>query len=211
MKFLTPWRNAGHHRYDPHWRGRPCAGLVPTPGPASWMNVRLGAELAVAIALAAVLDLVSKSLPLPRLPYGGSISLRALPILIVALRHGVRAGITAGALYGVVDFLLHPVFVHPLQLILDYPLALGVLGTAAVCWPSGSPISTLRVAVGLMLACSLRLVAHFLSGVVFFAQFAPPDQPVWLYSLAYNASYMVPEVVLLVLLLRLMLRRLRPQ
>lgn len=171
------------------------------------MNVRLYAELAVAIALAAVLDLVSKSLPLPRLPYGGSISLRALPILVVALRHGPRAGLAAGGAYGVVDFLIHPVFVHPLQLLLDYPVALGVLGASGLCWQGSTAPTRTRLILGVMLAYLLRLAAHFVSGVVFFAQFAPAGQPVWLYSLAYNSSYLLPEAIIIILLLQLMLRR----
>lgn len=174
------------------------------------MKVRLYAELAVAIALAAVLDLISKSLPLPRLPYGGSISLRALPILIIALRHGARAGVTAGGAYGVVDFLIHPVFVHPLQLLLDYPVALGALGCAGLLWEGGAPWSRTRLLLGIVLGCSLRLLAHFVSGVVFFAQFAPEGQPLWLYSLAYNASYLIPETIVLILLMQLILRRMYP-
>lgn len=174
------------------------------------MKVRLYAEVAVAIALAAVLDLISKSLPLPRLPYGGSVSLRALPILIVALRHGARAGMSAGGAYGVVDFLIHPVFVHPLQLLLDYPIALGALGCAGLLWEGGASWSRVRLLLGILLGCSLRLLAHFVSGVVFFAQFAPPGQALWLYSLVYNASYLIPETILLILLMQLILRRMYP-
>lgn len=173
------------------------------------MNVRLYAELAVAIALAAVLDLVSKSLPIPRLPYGGSISLRALPILIIALRHGTRAGLAAGGGYGFVDFLIHPVFVHPVQLLLDYPVALGALGLAGLVWGSRETLSRSRLLLGVVFACSLRLAAHFVSGIVFFAQFAPPGQPLWLYSLVYNSSYMIPETIILIMLLQLILRRMK--
>lgn len=173
------------------------------------MRVHLYAELAVAIALAAVLDLISKSLPLPRLPYGGSISLRALPILIIALRHGARAGATAGGGYGVVDFLIHPVFVHPVQLLLDYPIALGVLGCAGWVWGGRKALSRTRLVLGILVACGLRFAAHFVSGVVFFGQFAPAGQPLWLYSLLYNGSYMVPETIILILLVQLMLRRMQ--
>lgn len=173
------------------------------------MRVRLCAELAVAIALAAVLDLISKSLPVPRLPYGGSISLRALPILIIAFRHGAKAGMTAGGGYGVVDFLIHPVFVHPIQLLLDYPIALGALGCAGWMWGKRSALSRGRLVLGILLGCGLRLTAHFISGVVFFAQFAPAGQSLWLYSLLYNGSYMVPETIILILLAQLILRRMK--
>lgn len=173
------------------------------------MNIRLWAELAVVIALAAVLDLISKSLPVPRLPYGGSISLRTLPILVMALRHGPRAGAMAGGGYGVVDFLIHPVFIHPLQVILDYPLALGLLGTGGLLWRGAQPPSRWLLVAGILLGSSLRLAAHFISGVVFFGEFAPEGQPVWLYSLLYNSSYMIPETILVILLMQVLLRRMK--
>ena len=175
------------------------------------MSVRLYAELAVAIALAAVLDLISKSLPLPRLPYGGSISLRALPILIIAFRHGTRAGVMAGGGYGVVDFLIHPVFVHPIQLLLDYPIALGTLGCAGWVRGQRAVLSRGQIVLGILLGCGLRLTAHFISGIVFFAQFAPAGQPGWQYSLSYNSAYMVPETIILIVLAPLIMRRMQGQ
>ena len=45
-----------------------------------------------------------------------------------------------------------------------------------------------------------RLIAHVLSGVVFFASYAE-GKNVWLYSLGYNGTYMVPEMVVTSILL----------
>ena len=40
-----------------------------------------------------------------------------------------------------------------------------------------------------------RFVPHFVSGVIFFGQNAPKGQPVVIYSLIYNATYMVPATI----------------
>lgn len=49
---------------------------------------------------------------------------------------------------------------------------------------------------GAIAGISLRLLCHFLSGVVFFGHYAPQGTPSWLYSLTYNAQYMVPEIII---------------
>jgi thiamine transporter len=167
----------------------------------------------MAVALAAVLDAVSKSLPIPRLPYGGSISLRALPLFAVSLRRGPKAGVAAGVAYGILDFAIGPQYFHPVQVLLDYPVAFGGLGLAGlVRVRPGATGWRVRAAVatGVFVGTVARLAAHFASGVVFFASFAPPGQPVWVYSLVYNASYLVPEMVIAVLLLETILRHLQP-
>ncbi|MFH1571146.1 MAG: energy-coupled thiamine transporter ThiT [Gemmatimonadota bacterium] len=168
---------------------------------------RTVAELAVAVALAAVLSLVR--IRMPHLLYGGSVSLQALPLLAVALRRGTRAGMVGGAAYGFVDFLIGPYYVHPIQVLLDYPVAFGALGLAALPararWLSPGAAATL----GVILASAARLTAHFLSGIVYFADLAPEGVAAWKYSLGYNASYVVPEAAISLVLIGPLLRRLR--
>lgn len=169
--------------------------------------------MALMIALAVVLDLISKSLPLPKMPFGGSISLKMLPLVVFALRHGLWRGSVAGALYGVVELATNPFLIHPAQVLLDYPLAHAALGLAG--W--GSPVQRqatgsleplrlnwsawARIGLGVAIAGATRWVFHWVSGVVFFAEYAPQGQPVWLYSALYNASYILPEVVLCMVVL----------
>ena len=170
--------------------------------------IRVQAELAFAIALAAVLSLLK--LRLPHLLYGGSVSLDSVPLFVAALRHGPGAGAMAGLAYGVVHFAMSPYFVHPVQLALDYPLAYATVGIAALGagqvrenrpgWP--------RLAAAITAAEAVRLGLHFLSGVVYFGHFAPEGMEVWRYSLGYNASYLVPEAMLVILLVPMLLRRL---
>lgn len=148
------------------------------------------AEIAVATALAVVLGLFK--LKLPHLLYGGSISLHALPIFMVAIRHGVRPGIMTGIAYSAVNFALGPFFLHPLQVLLDYPLAFGALGIA------GMPRSPTRSAVALavVMASAARFGMHFASGMLYFGHLAPEGTSVWQFSILYNASYIVPETLI---------------
>ena len=169
----------------------------------SRLNPSLLAELSVAIALAAVLSLFR--IKLPHLIYGGSISLHTLPIVVVALRHGMRPGALAGVAYGFVNFVMTPFFVHPIQLILDYPAAFGVLGVAGLAGRR----SGRWVAAGAVLgAGALRLAVHVLSGVVYFGDLAPAGTPAWRYSLIYNSSYMLPETLIAGVAMSVLIRRL---
>lgn len=167
--------------------------------------------MAVAIALATVLGFVK--IKLPYLVYGGSVSLKALPIFVVAFRHGGKLGIMSGILYGVVDFMIEPYIVHPIQFLLDYPVAFGGLGVAGVVCaiPNDSlevpPVWSLaRIRMGILLGTSLRFVSHFTSGIVFWGQYAPEGQPVWLYSLVYNGSYIGMEAIVYMFLIPLVAR-----
>lgn len=132
-------------------------------------------EIALTIALASVLHFVR----IWQMPFGGTVSLEMLPLLVLGLRRGPVAGLVAGALFGFVDFLLEPFFVHWVQLFLDYPIAFGAVGGIAGLWaPLWSRLVTSgRVAravawvvpAAVVTASIGRYVAHFVSGVVFFA------------------------------------------
>lgn len=49
---------------------------------------------------------------------------------------------------------------------------------------------------GAIVGIGLRALCHFLSGVWFFGHFAPEGTPAWVYSLGYNAQYIVPEIII---------------
>lgn len=80
----------------------------------------------LAIALAIVVSTIIK---LPSLPNGGSITLFSMLIIsMIGYCYGPTTGFIASITYGVLQFILEPYFVHPLQVLLDYPLAFGALG-----------------------------------------------------------------------------------
>src|SRR3989337_1463661 len=84
-------------------------------------------ETAIAVALVAVLSNVK----VYQLPQGGSITAGSMvPIFYIALRWGGPWGLLAGVLAGVVNFITDRFAVHPIQVLLDYPLAFGALGLA---------------------------------------------------------------------------------
>ncbi|MBN1333721.1 MAG: energy-coupled thiamine transporter ThiT [Synergistales bacterium] len=151
--------------------------------------------------LAAGLAIALSYLRIFRMPQGGSVTLENLPLLIYALRWGFKGGFGAGVVAGLVQLILGGYVVHPAQALLDYPIAFGVLGFAGLV---RKPIWA-----GMLLGTSLRLVAHILSGVIFFASYAPEGTNVWLYSTIYNGSYMVPNLALSLILAYLIWPRLK--
>src|SRR4029450_8981349 len=98
----------------------------------AFRDTRVLTEAALAVALAFVLGFVV----LFKMPYGGSVSLEMIPLILLALRQGWKVGVVAGAAYGLLDLAIDPFVVHPLQLVLDYPLAFGVLGLAGFFKPT---------------------------------------------------------------------------
>jgi thiamine transporter len=162
---------------------------------------RIITEVGLAVALAAVLHFVK----LFEAPQGGSVSLEMLPLFFVAFRRGAGTGVLAGTLYGVLNLVLKPFVVTPVQFALDYPVAFGLLGVAGwFAWPARGAAGRLNrwgVVAGVAAGSALRFLSHLVSGVVFFAQYAPKGQNVWLYSALYNAGYLVPEALLTVAVL----------
>lgn len=154
----------------------------------SGIDVKMIAAVGVAVALAAVLNLI----PAFELPQGGSISLDMVPIFFVAFYRGPKAGVFAGIVYGLIDLIMKPSIVHPAQAILDYPLAFGLVGLSGLLKPD----NIFKVAAGTIIGGSARFGAHFLSGVIYFASYAPKGQSPWLYSAIYNGLYMLPSTII---------------
>lgn len=160
----------------------------------------------MAAALAAVLSLIK--VKLPHLLYGGSVSLHLVPIFVVSLRRGLRPGLAVGTSYGLLNFLITPYFVHPLQVLLDYPVAFAAVGLAGLARSIGTGSVALAAIGGVLTGSAGRLAAHFASGVVYFSHLAPEGTAVWAYSLAYNSSYVVPEALICAFIVPVVLSRL---
>ncbi|MGB9840936.1 energy-coupled thiamine transporter ThiT [Thermovenabulum sp.] len=151
-------------------------------------------EGALMIAISLILSFVK----IFQAPYGGSVTLGSIvPIILFSLRHGTFAGLSAGVAYGFLQLIVEPYIVHPVQVILDYPLAFGLLGLAG--------LFRNNVFLGSFLGIFGRFVSHFLSGVIFFASYAPKGMNVYLYSALYNGSYLLPEFIITFVLIRFVL------
>ena len=147
-------------------------------------RTRILAETIIFVALATALSFVVVYV----MPQGGSITAGSMvPLIWLALRRGPKIGVTAGILYGLMQFVVLPYAVDPVQVLLDYPLAFGVLGFAG--------FSKKMPLIGAFVAIAGRFVMHFVSGVVYWAPLYAPDLNQFTYSAIYNGSYLVPELV----------------
>ncbi len=124
-----------------------------------------------------------------KMPQGGSITAGSmLPVMLFAYWFGPADGIIAGMVYGLLQFIQDPFIVHPLQVVLDYPLAFGALGLAG--------LSKKNFSLSLAIGTIFRFLFSFLSGTLFFVEYAKQagEAPV-IYSLAYNSVILIDGLI----------------
>ena len=152
---------------------------------------------AMAIALATVIATVIK---LPSLPNGGSVTLFSMLVVsLVGYWYGPVIGTTAAVAYGILQFITEPYAIHPIQVLLDYPLAFGALGLSGFF--SKSKNGLLK---GYVAAVVGRFIVASISGLIFFTTYVEGLgenlAAVWA-SLVYNMTYLLPEAILTIILL----------
>ena len=59
--------------------------------------------------------------------------------------------------------------------------------------------------LAVLLGSGLKFLAHVISGAVFFGNYAPKGTPVWIYSLVYNGTYMLPSFIVCTIVLCILL------
>ena len=157
-------------------------------------STRMLANAALCIALSFILSCIR----LYRLPQGGSITLASmLPLFLFSYAYGTVPGMLTGAAYGILQFIQDAYFVHPVELILDYPLAFAMLGLAGIAHERTDRQS---LVFGIVLGTVGRFVCAFLSGIIFFGMYAPEGQNVFVYSAVYNGFYLIPEAIICITL-----------
>lgn len=148
---------------------------------------------AVAIALAIVCSMIKFS----SLPMGGSITLFSmLFIVLIGYWYGPSVGIMTAVAYGLLQFVLEPIFYTLPQMLIDYPLAFGALGLAGFFHKKKFGLQ-----IGYIVGVIGRYVFAVISGYVFFGAYAPEGTPAIVYSLTYNATYIVPEAIVTLILI----------
>ena len=160
-------------------------------------RIHFTTSMLINVALMLALTIVLHQLRIFHMPQGGSVTLGAMvPLLFLTYRYGAGIGCLAGFVYGMINLMQDAFIVHPLQVLFDYPLPYMALAIAAAV-PG-------RIYLGAALAFAARFLCHYISGVVFFGSYAPPDTSPYLCSLVFNATYLVPEAVICLLLLRIL-------
>lgn len=162
-------------------------------------RIHILVECALMIAIGTVLMMIK----IYELPNGGSVTLVSmLPFVLVSFRHGVKWGVLTGlacALLQMLTGFYPPPAGTPIafiaMILLDYILAFAMLGTACVF---AKPLKNrmVGVAVGTVAVCVVRFLCSFLSGFLIWGSIVTDGFGAVVYSLGYNASYMVPEMIL---------------
>lgn len=137
------------------------------------------------------------------LPFGGTITVSMLPIIYYSYRRGIAWGAGVGFVYSLLQMALG-FYVPPannfgalvLCILLDYVIAFTVVGVANVFAKPFGKRRVLGYTLGAVIVCLIRFVSSFLSGVILWGSNAPEGMNVWLYSLIYNSSYMIPNAIL---------------
>ncbi len=145
-------------------------------------------ESAIMIALAAVLEFVSKSI-IPELAFGGQITIVSmLPVVLVAWKYGLGKGLITGFVYSLVqmvmgistiskmilpssDEYLGSLLNIALMFIFDYILAYTVLGLSAM-YKKVIKKDAVSLALGAFTVLLLRYICHIISGYILFGAWA---------------------------------------
>ena len=167
----------------------------------------------VVSALLVGLSIVRTRITIYTLPQGGSESLFGmLPIVICAYFFGTRRAVMCGMCVGMIDLIFKPYVIHPIQLLLDYPLAFGAIGFAGLIFMAKKDGLIPAYLFGVL----CRYICAVISGVVFFGAYAPEGFSALTWSLWYNVLYLAIEaagtvVLLLIPSVRYSLKRIKTE
>jgi thiamine transporter len=119
-------------------------------------------------------------------------------VTLIGYWYGPYVGIMTGVAYGLLQFVVEPIFYTIPQMLIDYPLAFGALGLSGFFSNKkyGLPAGYVTGVIG-------RYIFAIISGVVFFGAYAPEGTPAIVYSLTYNATYLLPEAVITLIIISL--------
>ena len=145
-------------------------------------------ESAMLLALAVVLEFVSKMF-IPEMPFGGQVTLVSmLPVVLISYRHGMKWGFSAALVYALIEMLIGMktvsaaflpgyfgdgtmIFNALLMCLLDYVLAYTLLGLGGLFRNRiKNPGASLMC--GSLVALGARYLAHVLSGYILFGSYA---------------------------------------
>lgn len=150
-------------------------------------------KTAILLAVAFVLNHIT----LFKMPQGGSVTAFSMfAMFLVGYLFGPRQGILAGMAYGLLDLVLNPYVVHPMQIFLDYPLAFGAIGIGGLLRDNKFGIIT-----GYLLGVLGRYLVVVLSGIIFWGEYAAEGFSAVSWSFFYNMTYILPEAVATVAIL----------
>ena len=158
------------------------------------LRLRCLTEGAIFVAVAQVLSY----LKLYELPQGGEITIEMLPIFLFCIRWGLAPGMLASFVYSILRLLLNGAYAWGWQSMLgDYIVAFTVLGLAGLFHKKESGLF-----FGIFVGSLARFLVHYVVGATVWAEYMPESffgltmHSPWFYSLLYNGSFMLIDLIL---------------
>lgn len=151
----------------------------------------------ISLALAFITSFIKVELPM-----GGSVTLFSMFfICFVGYLYGVNIGLITAFAYSILEFIQTGAsyFLSPFQICCDYFFAFTALGIAGFWYQKKNGLIK-----GFIIACLVRGLFHTIGGYIYWMDYMPdwfPKSISWLYSIAYNYSYILTEMVLTLILL----------
>ena len=161
--------------------------------PTIKLTIKQLAFCAMCLALATVLS----EIKIFDMPTGGSITLLSMFVIALpGILFGLVPGIVTAVAYGILQLIIDPYVLYPMQLVVDYILAFGALGLSGLFYGKKG-----AVIKGYIAAVIGRYIFSVISGWIFFGAYAWEGWNPLPYSLAYNAAYIFAEAALTVIIL----------
>ncbi len=158
-------------------------------------QIKLTTRTLINISLMLALSILLHQFKLYHFPQGGAVTLGGLvPLLLISFRYGTGVGTLAGFVFGLITIIQDPFILHPIQVLFDYPLPYMAVGLAGIFKE--------KIFLGTILAFVGKFICHFISGVVFFASYAPEGTSPVIYSLTVNAALIIPEMLICLAILK---------
>ncbi|MSS64446.1 energy-coupled thiamine transporter ThiT [Velocimicrobium porci] len=148
-------------------------------------------------AVSMALAMVTSMIKLYSFPFGGSVTLFSMFfICFIGYLYGPKAGLMTGISYGILQLIINPYILFPMQVVVDYVLAFGALGLSGFFWKSKNGLIK-----GYIAGILGRYFFAVLSGWLFFGEYAWNGWAPLPYSLVYNGCYIFTEGLITLLLL----------
>lgn len=162
-------------------------------------RLKIFCEMAVVISMSVILSFFV----IFRLPLGGSVTLaQTLPLIWFSLYRGCKYGTIASCVFGIVKLILSfsmpisdDMFIILYALILDYILSYMVIGFIPL-YVKKIKNFRYKMLFGGIFANVLRMIISIISGALVWGKLLLCHKHVWCYSIAYNSSYMIPEIII---------------
>ena len=164
-------------------------------------------RLVISAVFIAVSIVLNELTPM-KLPFGGSVTFFSLvPLALLGWTYGAGWGLACGAVTGILNMIVgglsnfsyvSGIVAYLVLIFADYFVAFAVLGLSGI-FKNKLKNDTVAFAFGAGLACVLRFICHFISGVTIWGDYTNGFIGAWIYSLTYNASYMLPELIITII------------